>query len=105
MSDDTDTPRALLTEGEREAIDPESDMTPNNRRSHMWRIRRKIEKMEEDAHDIRKHRPEMYENLHSSVCDEEVDDRIDRLEEEIADLRSRHDDEVGETQTAEPPEQ
>lgn len=86
--------RALLTDSEREALIGAGDRADSTRNTLTSRVRQKIDRMEDDADYLRKHRPEMYERLHDAVCtDEQIDERVSRLEEQIAELRAEHDDE------------
>jgi uncharacterized protein (UPF0335 family) len=43
--------------------------------------------MEEDARLLRRHRPELYEQLRDVVVEEELSERIERLEREVEELR------------------
>lgn len=86
--DMSDVPRALLTDGERRALRPDSDMEEGTRSSHLSRIRRKIPKMREDARLLREHSPELSDGLERAVCEEHVDDRLDRMEERLSRVES-----------------
>ena len=79
--------RALLTDTERKALDPESDMDQNNRTTHLSRVKNKMELLQEDARLLREHRPDLYEEMHEAVCEEEIDERVARLEQQVQDLQ------------------
>jgi hypothetical protein len=81
--------RALLTDGEREALDPESDMDQNTRSTNLSRVKKKLDLLAEDARLLRKHRPELYERAHEAVCEEEIDERVERLEEQVEQLQAQ----------------
>jgi len=55
--------RAILTDGERAAVRDDPEMDASTKSSHLSRIRGKIPKVEEDARILRRHRPELYEQL------------------------------------------
>jgi len=81
--------RALLTNGERAAVSDDPEMDDSTKSSHLSRVRGKMESMEEDARLLRRHRPEIYEQLRDAVVEEELDERIARLERELEQLRDR----------------
>lgn len=84
----SDGPRALLTPRERDALRDPDDMTADTRRSLLGRVRRKIEEnLATDARIIREHDDELADLLHEAVCQEETDERLDAVEEELAELR------------------
>ena len=80
-------PRALLTDGERDAIRDDAEMTDTTRASHLSRVRSKIDRMGEDARLLKEHQPELYESLHEAVVEDELADRVERLEDEVESLR------------------
>lgn len=84
--------RALLTDGEREALDPESDMDQNTRSTHLSRVKKKIDLLAEDARLLREFRPDLYERAHEAVCEEEMDERVERLEEQVEELQQQLED-------------
>lgn len=84
--------RALLTDGERRALDPESDMDQNTRTTHLSRVKNKMELLQEDARLLREHRPDLYEAMHESVCEEEIDERVERLEDQVENLQEQLED-------------
>lgn len=82
--------RALLTDGERDALLGDEDMDDSVRSSHKSRVKRKLrDRMYDDARILRTHAPELYDVLHDAVCEEQIDERVDRLEEEVEQLRSQ----------------
>lgn len=81
--------RALLTDGERDAARDDPEMNASTKSSHLSRVRGKIDRMEEDARLLRSERPELYERLRDAVVEEELDERIRRLEREVEDLREQ----------------
>lgn len=86
-------PRALLTDGEREAIRGETDdMTKGTRDSHFSRLRSKIEQMGQDVRDLREHQPELFEELREVVCEPATDERLTLLENEVPTMKTRLDD-------------
>jgi len=85
--------RALLTDGERAAVRDDPEMDDSTKSSHLSRVRGKMDRMEEDARLLRRHRPELYEQLRDAVVEEELDERVQRLEEEVEDLRAQLGDE------------
>jgi phage shock protein A len=91
-SEDEQMGRALLTDGERDAIRGEGDASPETRSTQLSRVRRKIEQMEEDAQLLREHRSEMYEDLRDAVLGEDIEKRFERLENEVEELREQVED-------------
>jgi len=90
--------RALLTDGERAAVRDDQGIDDSTKSSHLSRVRGKMDRMEEDARLLRRHRPELYKQLRDAVVEEELDERIKRLEREVEDLREQLDnDEYGTT--------
>lgn len=85
--------RALLTSGERDAIRGDPEMDASTRSSHLSRVRGKLENLEEDARLLRVHKPEMYEQVRDAIVEEEMNERIRRLEQEVEELRERVEDE------------
>lgn len=81
--------RALLTDGERDAVRDDPEMNSGTKSSHLSRVRGKMDGMEEDARILRQHRPELYEELRDAVVEEELGQRIERLEQEVKDLRDQ----------------
>lgn len=83
--------RALLTDGEKRAVRDDEDMDDNTKSSHLSRVRRKIPRLYEDAEELRKHRPEIYENMRASICERGLEERIDSLEERVETLENQLD--------------
>lgn len=83
--------RALLTDGERDALTSD-EMDQNTRSTHISRIKKKLNLLGEDARILREHAPDLYEQAREEFCEEELDERVQRLEQEIEELR----DEMGE---------
>lgn len=81
--------RALLTNGERDAVLDDPEMDSGTKSSHLSRVRNKIPELQEDADLLRRNRPEIYEQVRDAVVEEEIDDRIQRLEKEVEDLRKQ----------------
>jgi hypothetical protein len=81
--------RALLTDGERTAVEDDPDMDDNTKSSHLTRVRRKTVRMKEDARLLREHRPELYDDLRAAVVEQDMDERIERLEQEMEVLRDQ----------------
>lgn len=84
--------RALLTDGEKRALDPDSDMDQNTRSTHLSRVKNKIDLLGEDARLLRQHRPDLYERAHEAVCEEEIDERVAQLEKQVEELQERLED-------------
>lgn len=84
--------RAFLTDAERRAVKGDEEMDQNNRSTHFANIRGRMEAMGEDARLLREHRPDLYEQLHEAVCEEEIDERIQRLENQVEELSGENDD-------------
>lgn len=83
--------RALLTDGERDAL-TDDQMDQNTRSTHLARIKNKIGRLGEDMRLLREHKPELYEQVRAEVCEEELDERVQRLEEEVSELRAQLDE-------------
>lgn len=84
-----DSPRALLTAGERAAIRGNEDMDQNTRSSHLSRVRRKMKKMREDVALLREHAPDRARELEEIVCTDGEGNRLDELADRIEDLDER----------------
>ena len=84
-----DSPRALLTAGERAAIRGDEDMDQNARSSHLSRVHRKMKKMREDVALLREHAPDRARELEEIVCTDGGDDRLEELANRIEDLDER----------------
>lgn len=80
--------RALLTDGERQALTDE-DMDDNTRSTHISRIKNKLDLLGEDAQILRENAPELYEQAREEFCEEELDERVQRLEEEFEEFRAQ----------------
>lgn len=80
--------RGLLTPAEKRAIRGEESDT-NKHSTYIARVKRRMELVEEDARLLRAHRPDLYERLHGAVCEEDLDERVQRLEQEVSDLREQ----------------
>lgn len=63
--------RAVMTAKDRERITGEAEVPDSKRYEAASRIRKRIEELEEDAEILQKHHPELYEELHNVVCEEE----------------------------------
>lgn len=83
--------RAFLTETERRALYDES-MDQNNCSTHLARVKNKLDALGEDARLLREHAPEIYEQAREEFCEEELDERVQRLEQEVEELRSQLDE-------------
>lgn len=86
-ADGTQMPRALLTNGEKKAIRGDSDVNEGSRSTQVSRVRKKIEMMRDDAQFLREHDAEMYDDLREAVVGEELEERLERMEGEIEELR------------------
>lgn len=84
--------RAFLTDGERDAVRDDPDMDQSTKSTHLSRVRGKIPKLREDAEILRRHRPEIYEQVRDAVVEEEFVNRMERLEREIAELKAERED-------------
>lgn len=63
--------RAIMTTTDRERISGEADVPDEKRYQAVHRVRNRIEELEQDAEILAEHHPELYEELHEAVCDEE----------------------------------
>lgn len=81
--------RALLTDGEWQAVQDDGEMDQNTKSSHISRVKHKIDKMADDSDHLRTHRPGLYERLYEAVCEEDVETRIELLETEVRELNQR----------------
>jgi len=81
--------RALLTDGEKKAVRGEEGINEGSRSTQLSRVRRKIEKMNEDAQLLREHQPEMYDDLREAVLGEDIERRFERLEAKIENLEEQ----------------
>ena len=79
--------RALLTDGERAAVRDDPQMDDSTMSSHLSRVRGKMGRMEEDARLLRQHHSDIYDRLCDAVVEEELSERIERLEHEVEELR------------------
>jgi len=63
-------------------------MDSNTRSTHRSQVKRKLrERMPDDARLLREHDPELYELLWDAVCREQLEERVERLENEVEELR------------------
>ena len=86
--------RAFLTDAERRAVEGDEEMDQNNRSTHLANIKGRFGAMQEDARLLREHRPDLYEQLHEAVCEEEMDERIQRLENQVEELLAQREDDA-----------
>lgn len=89
----TSRPRALLTDAERKAVRQDPEMDTSARSTHRSRIRGKLDRLREDVRLLRQHRPEIYNGAFDVFVEEELNQRIERLEEEVDELQDRLEDE------------
>lgn len=81
--------RALLTDGERAALRGDETVDHSTRSSHRSRVKKKLnDRMDEDARILREYAPDLYDRLHESVCEEQMVERVERLEQEVEELRA-----------------
>lgn len=80
--------RALLTEAERQAVRGDEDLSQNQISTYVARVKQRMDAMREDADLLREHRPDVYERLHEAVCEEDIDTRVERLEEQVETLQA-----------------
>lgn len=80
--------RGLLTDAERKAVQGE-ETDQNKRSTYISRVKNRMGRVREDARILREHRPEIYELLHDAVCEEQMDERVERLEHEVEELREQ----------------
>lgn len=68
----TEEGRALLTEREREILSGEADVSDNYRYKVQSIVRNRVRKhLGDDVAFLKEHFPEVYELVHSEVCDDE----------------------------------
>lgn len=79
--------RAFLTDGERRAIEGDEEMDDNTRSSHISRVKRKTERLRDDAEMLRTHHPELYQMVYEAVCREDIEERLESVEGELDQLR------------------
>jgi len=89
---DGDMTRALLTDGERDAGRDDPEMDAGTKSSHLSRVRSKLDRLREDARLLREHRPEIYDDAREAFVGEEIDERVDRLEQEVERLQEKYDE-------------
>lgn len=85
---DTEMTRALLTPGERNAIQGDTDMDASTQSSHLSRVRGKVPQLAEDVQLLREHQPEIASQITDAVCEDETTERVERLEEEVKRLEA-----------------
>ena len=87
--------RALLTDREREVLrgdaDDVKDLSQYQSKIRS-RIKNRMDRLEEDVDLLEVLEPELAEELHDRIC-EDPEERIARVERDLAELRSRVDDE------------
>lgn len=67
----TDDRRGLLTPREREILSGEADVVDSYYYSVVSRVRKKIQKVEEDAEILRKNHPSLYLEFQATVSEED----------------------------------
>jgi hypothetical protein len=82
-------PRALLTERERDVVSNDEDIPRSTRSTLLSRVEQKIGIMREDARLLRENQPQLAEDLHEAVCEEDIDERIECLKTELESTKSR----------------
>jgi hypothetical protein len=60
---------AIMTSTDRERITGAADVPDNKRYESVSRIRKRIERLEEDVEILEEHHPKLYEELQDAVCD------------------------------------
>lgn len=88
---DGDMTRALLTPGERDAVRDDPEMDAGTKASHLSRVRGKLDQLQEDARLLREYREEIYEEAREAFVEDELDDRMKRLEEKLEQRDNRVD--------------
>lgn len=61
---------AVMTPTDRERITGEADVPNEKKYQAIHRVRSRIEELEQDAKILKTHHPELYEELHSAVCED-----------------------------------
>lgn len=84
--------RAYLTDGERGAVKDDPDIDAATKSTHLSRVRAKIDPMRTDARLLRKHQPDLYEELRAAIVEEELEERVEQLETEMEVLREKVED-------------
>ena len=84
-----DGPRGLLTERERDVVRGDEDVDEDTQSTLLSRVRGKISALGTDGRLLRQYRPEIYREAYEAFCVEDVDERIDRLEQEAEEQRER----------------
>jgi protein subunit release factor B len=80
--------RGVLTQAEQRAVRGEED-DQNKHSTYIARVKQRMTLVEEDARLLRTHRPDLYEQLHAAVCEEDLDERIQHLEQQVAALQEQ----------------
>lgn len=63
--------RAILTTTDRERISGEADVPDSKKYEAVSRVRQRIKELEHDASLLKEHHPELYEELHEAICEQE----------------------------------
>lgn len=83
--------RALLTEREREVLQGEADDVENLAQYQSkirTRLKRRLDRLEEDLAILETNEPEIYEDTYTRVCGDH-DTRLAQLEREVQQLREQ----------------
>lgn len=89
MAERTETmSRGLLTDAEKQAI--RGEIADENRAStYISRAKSRLQnELAEDARFLREHRVDLYDIMHESVCELEIDERVDELETQVQNTRA-----------------
>lgn len=81
--------RAILTDAERRAINPDSEMGQNARSTHLSRVKKKMELLKADSQLLREHRPGLFEEAFDIFSDHDMNERVARLEDQVEELRDQ----------------
>lgn len=81
--------RGILTDAEKRAI--AGEIPDENRTStYISRAKKRIEsEVAADAEFLRENRVDLYDLLHEAVCEQELAERVEELENEVEELRER----------------
>lgn len=85
-------PRALFTDGERDAIRDDESMSDATRASHFSRIDRKIsERLPTDIELLRENCPDRASDVYEIVCEDDIDERLADLEDRVTTVEQQLD--------------
>lgn len=89
QTSDGDMTRALLTDGERSALEGDQ-MDDSTRSSYKSRVRKRVNnRLADDIRILRQNDPELYDSVRKIVCEKDIDEQIAELRGRIDELESK----------------